>query len=186
MTKPFITLSIIFVAFIAMSSVSMLSAQNASRNNWPAIEKAYAQANLALADARLKLAQDQKSAVADSVPVDTMDALQSAVDGARARVEQLQKPGTAKPISLEIAAAERDVKACQTDYNKSLEANKLVAGAVPELQVELQAAELGVAKARLAAARALQNQPADVRMQWQINQLQDQIRALWARPLIED
>jgi hypothetical protein len=43
-----------------------------------------------------------------------------------------------------------------------------------------------VAKARLASLKALAQQPPEIRMQWEISQLQDQIRALWARPLIED
>lgn len=43
-----------------------------------------------------------------------------------------------------------------------------------------------LSQARLAALRALAQQPPEVRVQWEIRQLQDEIRALWARPLIED
>jgi hypothetical protein len=47
-------------------------------------------------------------------------------------------------------------------------------------------AAIVVAKARLAALKVLDQQPPEVRIQWELGQIQDQIRALWARPLIED
>jgi hypothetical protein len=47
-------------------------------------------------------------------------------------------------------------------------------------------AEIAVAKARLAMLKSLHEQPVEVRLQCEITQLQDQVRALWNRPLIED
>ena len=41
-------------------------------------------------------------------------------------------------------------------------------------------------RARVAALKAIGREPAGVQVRWEIGQLQDQVRALWARPLIED
>jgi hypothetical protein len=62
----------------------------------------------------------------------------------------------------------------------------LQAGAVPDVELRREQAEISVAKARLAALQALPQQSPQVRVEWQIRMLQDDIRALWARPLIQD
>lgn len=187
MTKRFSLLSLWAVCLVAAASFTILFAQDAAPGNWPAAEKGYTQANLALAEARLALALSQQDSVADSVSEEGLNSLRADVENARAQLQQ-QLGAASRPASMSfaIAAAEQDLKACQGSYTKSIEANKLAAGSVPDLELRKEQAELNVAKARLAAVRLLQNQSPEVRMQWQINQLQDQIRALWARPLIED
>jgi hypothetical protein len=102
------------------------------------------------------------------------------------QLKQLDSASAANPFGSQIIAAQDDLKRLEADLDESLAANKLQAGAVSELAIGREQAEINVAKARLAALQALAGQPADVRFQWQINQLQDQIRALWVRPLIED
>jgi hypothetical protein len=78
------------------------------------------------------------------------------------------------------------VQACETNYAESIKANQLQTGAVPDVELRREKAEIAVAKARLAALRVLSQQPPQVRVEWRIRMLQDDIRALWARPLIED
>lgn len=170
----------------AFISIMALHANAAETSDWASLELGYAEANLELAQARLDLATSQKQAVADSVSDDTLDALEAGVLSAQNCLAQLKTKTAAGANASQILAAEQELQGLKAAYTKSLEANKLAAGSVSDLELRSQLAEVNVAKARLAAARELGNQPVEVRMQWQIGQLQDQIRALWARPLIED
>jgi len=154
--------------------------------DWKAVETSYAEANLALAEARLAQAQSENATDTDSVSAETIDSLEAGVQLAQAQVKQLNSGDAANTYAAQIMAAEQELLGLKKDYNDSLAANKQQAGAVSDSVLRRQQAEVAVAKARLAAYRALAKQPAEVRIQWQIGQLQDQIRALWARPLIED
>ncbi len=186
MKKPFLFFTVAAAGVIVGSLLTTLFAQSNRSSDWRSLERAYAEANLELAKARLGMALNQKKMVADSVPDDTLSDLEANVEFAQDRLAQLKSNRNTTFMTAAIAAAELDLKGTQNDYNKSLEANKIAAGAVPDLQVQLEAAELAAAKARLAVVRALGQQPAEVRVQWQIAQLQDEIRALRARPLIEN
>jgi hypothetical protein len=115
-----------------------------------------------------------------------MDEFLAGVQVTQDQLKQLDSGSTANPFAAQMVAAQDDLKGLEDDHKESLAANKLQAGAVSELTMRREQAEINVAKARLAALESLAQQPADVRVQWQIGQLQDQIRALWARPLIED
>ena len=59
-------------------------------------------------------------------------------------------------------------------------------GARAHLALRRGQPEPTVPTAPLAALNARPQQPPPVRIAWEIRMLQDDIRALWARPLIED
>lgn len=182
-----IKLPLILVLGIAAGfSLSNLFARDDNSSNWMAIEKSYAEANLELAQARLAMAESQNKAVADTIDKETMDALTSAMHIARDQAKQIAVNQNVNSLSPQIAAMEGMVQACETNYAESIKANQLQAGAVPDVELRREQAEIAVAKARLAALRVLAQQPPQVRVEWQIRMLQDDIRALWARPLIQD
>ena len=153
---------------------------------WKGLERAYAQANLELAQARLAQAQSENKAAPNSVADTTLDELQAGVQLTQDRLKQLDSNGNAATFGPQIIAASDEVKALEDDYSEATKANSASPGAVPGPELTRQKAEIAVAKARLAALKALAQQPPEVRIQWQISQLQDEVRALWARPLIED
>lgn len=163
-----------------------LFAGNDSPSNWRRLEVEYAKASVELAEARLAQAQSENQAVPGSVSSGTLDELQAGVQLTQDRLKQLEAGRPVDVFTGQISAAEEEVRARQADHDESLNANRIQAGSVPELDLRREAAELAVAKARLAALRGVAQQPPAVQIQWQIGQLQDQIRALWARPLIED
>lgn len=166
--------------------LSSLSARDEAPNNWMSLEKSYAEASLELAEARLAMAQSQNKDVAGTISKQMMDELQSSVQSSRDLVKQIAVNRKPNNLSPRIAALEGNVNALETSHAESLKANQLQAGAVPEIDLRNETAEINVAKARLAALRALSSQPFEVRVDWEIRMLQDDIRALWARPLIED
>jgi hypothetical protein len=181
--KLIASLSVLAVTLLALST---LFAADPKPSDWSAAERAYVTANLELAESRLALAVRQQKAVVDSVSQDTIDALRANVTSFKDHLAHLDGTKTPDPFTAQIAAARRELDALEVAHNKSLEANRIAAGAVPPIDLENEVAEINVAKARLAVLQAIANQPAEVRIQWQIGQLQDQIRALWARPMIED
>jgi hypothetical protein len=182
------------LVFVSTSAICILTATaiwaqrntGGSRTDWNAIQKSYAEANLELAQARLALAMNQNETVPDAVSKDTLNSLQAGVELAKSQLAELSKGDTANPFVPQIAAAEITLNGLESDYQAGLESNKLAPGSVTDLEMRREAAEVAVAKARLAALQSLRSQPPEVRMQWEIDRLQDEIRALWARPLIQD
>ena len=174
------------LAVIVLASVSARSAREDESSNWLAIENQYAQANLELAKARLALAESQNRTVQGTISDETLNMLKVGVGLAQDQAKQLAVNKKADSFSPQIAAAEALLRGLQENEHLALRANKLQPGAVPDGELRRQHGEIEVAKARLAALKALASQPAAIRSEWQIRMLQDDIRALWARPLIED
>ena len=186
MTKRFAFPLVLVPCVVLAASLSTFSALGDAASDWTALEKQYAEANYQLAAARLAVAESQNKAVAGSVTKETIDELTSGVQVARDQVKQLLVNKTANSVSPRVTAAEGQLKALEVDHTESLKANQLQAGSVPAVELQREEAEINVAKARLAALRALPQQSPQVRVEWEIRMLQDDIRALWARPLIED
>jgi hypothetical protein len=170
---------------IAVAYLSAYSARDDAPSNWKSLEQRYAEANLELAKARLDMAQSQNKAIPRTVDRQTMDELQSGVQISRDQLKQLVVNQNADALSPQIAAIEGVIRALETNYAESLKANQLDAGAVNDIELRREQAEINVAKARLAALQALPQQSPQVRVEWEIRMLKDDIRAIWARPLID-
>ena len=186
MTKRIALPLILVPCLIAIACLSAHSARDESPSNWKSLEQQYSKANLELAEARLAMAQSQNKAVAGTVSKQTMDDLQSGVQVARDWLKQLASSQNPNKYSPQIAAIQGVFQALETNHAESLKANELQAGSVSNVDLRREKAEIAVAKARLAALQGLPYQSPEVRIQWEIRMLQDDIRALWARPLIED
>jgi hypothetical protein len=186
MTKRISLPLVLVLGVIAGMTLSNLFAGDEAPSNWKAVEKSYAEANFELAQARLAMAQSQNKAVAGTIDKETMDELTSCVQIARDQVKQIAVNQSANSLSPQIAAMEGVIRGLEVNYGESLKANQLQNGTVPDLELRREQAEIAVAKARLAALRVLSQQPPQVRVEWQIRMLQDDIRGLWARPLVQD
>jgi hypothetical protein len=186
MTKQFATFAGMAICVLFGFSLNALFAGVDSPSTWTSLEKSYAQANLELAQARLAQAQRENDAVKGSVSDGTLDQLEAGVQLTRARLRQLDSGAANDTFAAQIVAAEEAVRGLEADHAASVKANSIQAGSVTDVELRREVAEVAVAKARLASLKALAQQPIDVRVQWEISQLQDQVRALWARPLIED
>jgi hypothetical protein len=101
-------------------------------------------------------------------------------------MRQFESSENASPLGPQIIAAEGALHAMQVNHAESMKANQIQAGAVSEVALRREQAEIELAKARVAALKSLAQQPADVQLAWQIRFLQDDIGALWARPIRED
>jgi hypothetical protein len=186
MTKRIALPLVLAPCVIAVACLSQLSARDEAPSNWKSLEQRYAEANLELAKARLAKAQSQNQEVPGTNSREMMDELQSGVQVTQDRLKQLAVNQSSKSSSPEIAAIEGVIKALETNHAESVKANRLQAGAVKDVELRREQAEINVAKARLATLQALPQQSPEVRIEWEIRMLQDDIRALWARPIIED
>jgi hypothetical protein len=185
MTKHTTLPIILTLAVLALATLSARSAREDLPSNWLTIENQYAQANLALAKARLALAKSQNRTVQNTISDETMNMLKAGVQLAQDQAKQLAVNKKADSLSPQIAAAETLLRGLQENEAESLKANKIQPGVVPDAELSRQHGEIEVAKARLAALKILAGQPPEVRIEWQIRMLQDDIRALWARPIID-
>src|SRR5439155_17555813 len=114
-----------------------------------------------------------------------LNALSAGVQVTADRVRILEGGQSTSPYGPQMLAAEGTIRALEANHSESLKANQLQAGAVSDFAIHREQAEIDVAKARLAALQSLAEQPPAVRIEWEIGLLQDDIRALWARPLIQ-
>jgi hypothetical protein len=186
MSRKSCTLIVMAACVILGAYLNSLLARDEAPSNWKALEKAYAQANVALAQARLAQAQSENQAVNGSVSSGMLAELQGGVQLTQERLRQIDSDAAGNAYAPQIAAAEDAVRALETNHAESIKANGIQANAVPATELRREEAEIAVAKARVAALKAIGREPAGVQVQWEIGQLQDQVRALWARPLIED
>lgn len=185
MSRRLALLAALAAPLVLWSYLAQSNAQQPGSDNWNALELQYAEANLALAKARLAIAQHENAELADSVSPETLGSLVAGVALAQGRLDNLQgKAGD--PNAGYIAEAQARLNGAEEDYQNSLRANSIDADAVPAVMLEQEQAEIAVAKARLAMLEVLNDQPAEVRLNWEIRQLQDEIRALWNRPLIRN
>jgi hypothetical protein len=176
----------ILVCVALGSSFHSIFADSNAPNAWKNLEKSYATANLELAEARLAQAKSENEAEEDSVSDVTISELEAGVQLTQGRLKQIESGDKENPYAPQIKSAEDVVSALKNDYTESVKANKIEAGAVSDADLRREKAEIAVAEARLAAVKALDQQPPEVRIEWELGQLHDQIRELWARPLIED
>ncbi|HEX4413538.1 MAG TPA: hypothetical protein VH107_07915 [Lacipirellulaceae bacterium] len=175
------------LACIALgATLNMLFAGGTDTNSWKALERSYAAANLELAEARSAQANSQNQTVADSVSRGMLAELKAGVQVAQDRLKQLDAKGNENPYGPQIKATEDAVSLLENNYSEATKANKISAGSVPDVELRREKAAIAVAKARLSALKVLDQQPPEVRIRWELGQLQDQIGALWARPLIEN
>jgi hypothetical protein len=186
MTRRIALLTLLVAAALAGACLSSLFARDEKSTNWDALKLRCAEANFELAQARLAQAESENKLAAGTITPDTVELLQAGVKLTGEQLQQLQGKGGADAFAPQIAAAASLVQALESDHNESLQANKLQPGSVAEPQLRREQAEINVAKARLAALQSLPQQPLEARLEWEISQLQDDIRALWARPLIQD
>jgi hypothetical protein len=185
MTKRIALPLILAPCVITVACLSAYSARDEAPSNWLSLEQRYAEAKLELAKARLAIAQSQNQAAAGAVSKQTMEELQSGVQIAQDELKQLVVNQNANSFSPRIAAMEGVIRALETNYAESLKANQLQAGAVSDVELRREQAVISLAKARLAALQALPQQSPQIRIEWEIRMLQDDIRALWSRPMIE-
>src|SRR5206468_2923559 len=136
------------------------------------------------ATARLTEAESQNKRTAATISNDAIDLLKAGVKLTQDRLRQLEGQGNANPYAPQIVAAEDALKVVVDIHNQSLQANNLQPGSVAEPQLRREQAEIDVANARLAALASLAQQPLEVRIEWEIRQLQDDVRALSSRPLL--
>ena len=177
---------LVLICVVLGATLNSLLAGAPDSNKWKSLEHDYAVANLRLAEARLAQATSQNQSVPDSVSREMIRELKAGVQLAEGQIKLLDSAARENPYGPQIQAAKDAVAAMQNNFDEANKANKIQAGTVADVQLRREQAAIDVAKARLAALTALDQQPPEVRIQWEIGQLQDQIRALWARPLIED
>jgi hypothetical protein len=186
MKKRFLLLTASVLCLVTVLCLSGLLAGDAAPTDWKTLEIRCAQANVELADARLAEAENQDKLAPGTNSVGAIQMLKTDAKFSRDRLTQLEGKGGSNPFAPQIIAATDQIKALTDNYNGSLQANNLQPGSVSAQQLRRQQAEINVAKARLAAFQSLSEQPLPVRLEWQIRQLQNDIHALWARPLIQD
>ena len=186
MTQRIALPTVVASAIIAVACLSALFARDVVPSNWKSLERSYAQASVELAQARLAMAQSENAAAAGSVSKELMDVLKAGLLRAQDQMRQFESSENASPLGPQIIEAEGALQAMQVNHAESMKANQIQAGAVSDVALRREQAEIELAKARVAALKSLAQQPADVQLAWQIRFLQDDIGALRARPIRED
>jgi hypothetical protein len=188
MTHRLTQIATLSLGLIAALSLPTLFAQAPAEPDWKAAQTAYATANLELAEVRLNQLNREREVARDAVPDETIAILESQVELAKLQLDQITNGKPGDVLDFQLAAAAAELKARETNYQKLVRIREFAASsaAVTGADLKLAAAQIAVARSRVGILKALAAQPAEVRIQWQIADMQNQIRSLWTRPQIED
>jgi len=141
-------------------------------------ELRYATAQWRLAEANLKRMLRMNEKVPNSVSANVVDVYQGEVDMARQRVEMLKQGRETDSFQAWLRRAEAGHKSAEALYRSILAANQRMAGTVDGLDVERLRLRVELAKAALERGRALSDKPAESRLAWQVDMLQDEVQRL--------
>jgi hypothetical protein len=188
MTHRVSRIGMLSFALVAILGLTTLFAQNAGSPELQAAQKAYAAAILDLAETRLNQLNREREVARDAVPDETIAILEAQAELAKQQLDQVTNGKPVDILEFQISEAAAELQARDTNYQKLTRIREFAAtsAAVSASDLKIAAAQTAVARSRVAILKALASQPAEVRMQWQIADLQNQISSLWARPQIED
>jgi len=120
MSRSFTKLFVLAACVIFGACLNALFAKDEAPTNWKALEKAYAEANVKLAEARLAQARSENQTVGGSVSSGMLAELQAGVQLTQARLKQLGTSAPGDAFAPQVAAAEDAVRALEMVHAESL------------------------------------------------------------------
>lgn len=141
------------------------------------IEVRYARARLKLAELNLQKAQELNKKMGGTLIGGTVSLFSDDVDFARYQLQLAQHP-EANALRASIARAEMDLRLAEGRMKKTVETNQRAPEVVSNADVDRAKVRVEVARLRVERGKSLENASADVKLQWQIDLLADELAAV--------
>ena len=140
---------------------------------WPALARDYAAAASNLAQADVASAVAYNTSVPNAIPASEIEFLRAAAQAAQDRLVALEAGKPLDATASLVILAEANLKGARSAYARLLRQASLVS--VLEEQIRAAKARVDLAEAKLALVKALGDQPPEVRRQWQMQLLLDEL-----------
>ncbi len=128
----------------------------------------YAQAQLRLAELRLRKAQSMNRRVPQTLARGIIELFADDVEFAKAQVKAARGSGGADSFSLWLARTELDMRDREEQLRIATEANARVPGAFPPIDLERMRAAIELAGLRVERGRSLAGASPEAKLQWQL------------------
>ncbi|MBI2826731.1 MAG: hypothetical protein HYX69_18825 [Planctomycetia bacterium] len=150
----------------------------ASKDQNGTLNVRYANAYLKLVEAELRKLQDTNRKLPGTIRPSVIEAMEAAVGEARDRLNAAQKQQSDMEGGLYLLAAQSELKAAQESLGKAEAANREVPDTVGRFEVARLQAALELAQVKLEKARILDADSPLAQVQWEIEQLREQVQDL--------
>jgi hypothetical protein len=138
----------------------------------------YAQAQLRLAELRLRKAQDMNRRIPQTLAKGVIEQFSDDVAFAKAQIKAAQGSGRADSYSLWLARMELDLRDREEQLRVAVDANKRIGGAFSPIDLERMRAAIDLAGLRVERGRALAGASPDEKLQWQLEMTVEQINRI--------
>ena len=138
----------------------------------------YARAYLALTKAELAKASEANQRVPGTMPASQLSGLELSVLIAEENLKQAQAVAEGKTYNSLVVVATENLKVADEAYQRAQEVNRRVVGTITATELERLRLAAEVAKLAVERSKALDGQPADVRLQWEVEQLREEVLRL--------
>jgi len=145
--------------------------------NWERLTQDYASAAVDVAEARLASAKSINKSVPRSIAADLIGDMTRLVEAAQERQRMLKTGDAGDSCVSLMAAAQISLKRDENTYaglQKAVERGAVLSPGA----LDLAKTRAELAKARVALAKALADQPVEVRRQWQIELIVDEMESI--------
>ena len=156
----------------------LMSADAKSSDELAKINSQIAELSLKLAETELQVLVDANEKLANTFPRSAVDRLQQVVNAAKQRAAQTSKENGANVYSSYVTLTGGEMNAAALDYRTAMAANSQIKDAVPPLELERLRIAAELAKLRNERAQKAADVPDIVLVNWQLEDLRDQVRRL--------
>ncbi len=152
--------------------------KQASDNKQDSLDVRIARAQLSLAEATLRKAQDQNRRVGETISGGLLAQFTDAVQVARAQLEAAESASGGDSLAAWIRRAEASVREAENRWKRAAEVNRLSAGTVAAIDVERLRLTVEIAKLQVERGKALADASTEAKLHWQVDVLNDEVARL--------
>lgn len=144
----------------------------------------YARAQLQLAEATLRKAQDMNQKVAETISSGLVAQFADDVQVAKALLQSAEGPAGANPLAGWLVRADYAVRAAESKWKKANEVNQIELDTFADVDIERLRLGVVIAKLQLERGKAMTNASSEAKTQWQVDMLFDELSRLRDRTSI--
>jgi hypothetical protein len=144
----------------------------------------YARAQLGLAEATLRKAQDMNRKIAETIPTAMVAQFTDEVEAAKAQLQSAQRGDDDATFDGWVRQAEFTAQAAETRLKNATQIERRAPGTFVPMDIERFRFSAEIAKLQFERGRSLAKAPLEAKLQWQVDMLHDEMAGLKSRTSI--
>jgi hypothetical protein len=171
-------LATIFALSGAIAYRAGSAAQAPKKTDQESVAVRCARAQLRLAEITLQKANDLNRKVAQTIPSAMVAQFADDVEIAKARVQSAERAGGVDAFQAWLRRAEVELRSAETKLKQATEISQRAPGMYQPIDLERFRVGVDVARLQLERGKSLAGGPADAKLQWQLEMLNDGLARL--------